>query len=99
MGEDKDLDVDKSKSDSNDDLSGAEPPIQSVIGFDGLREFIMILLWTINDFNSSIKQTQFNTLREKYQIPSTYQSVYPLNTKSVIIRVLKTLGCMSRCLK
>ena len=29
----------------------------------------MLPLWTINDFNSSIKQQHFNTLREKYQIP------------------------------
>ena len=66
MGEDEDLDVDGSKSDSNDGLADDEPPTQSVIGPDGFREFIMIPLWTINDFNSSIKQTHFNTLREKY---------------------------------
>lgn len=29
----------------------------------------MLPLWTINDFNSSIKQQHFSTLREKYQIP------------------------------
>ena len=66
IGEDEDLDVDESESDSNDDLASVKPPIQSVIGPDGFREFIMIPLWTINDFNSSIKQTHFNTLREKY---------------------------------
>ena len=40
--EDEDLDVDGSESDSNDDLADAEPLIQSVIGPDGLREFIML---------------------------------------------------------
>ena len=98
VGEDEDLDVDGSESDSNDDLAGAEPPIQSVIGPDGFREFIMIPLWKINDFNSFIKQTHFNTLREKYQIhPSRYQSVCPPNVKSVITKVWKTSVCMSRC--
>ena len=29
----------------------------------------MLPLWMINDFNSSIKQQHFNTLKEKYQIP------------------------------
>ena len=68
--EDGDLDVDRSEGDSNnDDLDIGEPQIQSVIGPNGFREFIMLLLWTINDFNSSIKQQHFNTLREKYQIP------------------------------
>lgn len=56
MEEDEDLDVDGSEGDSNDDdLDGGKPPIQSVIGPDGFREFIMLPLWTINDFNSSIK--------------------------------------------
>ena len=63
--------MDRSTGDSTseEDIGNAEPPIQSVIGPDGIREFIMLLLWTINDFNSSIKQKHFNMLREKYQIP------------------------------
>ena len=44
VGEDGDLDVDKSKSDSNDDLASSKPPTQSVIGPNGFREFIMIPL-------------------------------------------------------
>lgn len=68
--EDEDLDVDGSEGDSNDDdqVSG-NPFIQSIIGPDGFREFIMLPLWTINDFNFSMKQQHFNTLREKFQIP------------------------------
>ena len=70
MKEDEDLDVDGLEDDSNDDdLDSAKPSIQSVMGPDGLREFIILPLWTINDFNSSIKQKHFNMLREKYQIP------------------------------
>ena len=42
----KDLDMDGSESDSNDeeDMVSAEPPIQSVRGPNGLREFIMLPL-------------------------------------------------------
>ena len=66
---DEDLDTDGLASDSNDGHVGAKPPTQSVIVLDGLREFIMLPLWMVNDFISSIKQTHFDTLREKYQIP------------------------------
>ena len=66
---DEDLDTDGLASDSNDGHVGAKPPRQSVIVLDGLREFIMLPLWMVNDFISSIKQTHFDTLREKYQIP------------------------------
>ena len=67
---DEDLDTDRSEGDSIDGLVDAEPPIQSIIGPDGLRELIMLPMWTVNDFTSSIKQTHFNILREKYQIPA-----------------------------
>ena len=59
----------RSRDDFTDGLVGAEPPIQSVIGPDGLREFIILPLWMVNDFISIVKESHFNTLREKYQIP------------------------------
>ena len=65
---DEDMDVEGSEGDSNDDVDNGEPPIQSIVGPDGFRKFIMLPLWTINDFISSVKQTHFNTLREEYQI-------------------------------
>ena len=58
--------MDRSDGDSSDGLVGAEPPIQSVVGLDGLREFIMLPLWTVNDFVSTIKESHFKTLRDKY---------------------------------
>ena len=85
--EDDDLDGNRSKSDSNEDIGNDEPPVQSVIGPDGFKEFIMLLLWTINDFNSSIKQRHLNTLWRSTRYPSTCQCVYPLNRKNVITRV------------
>ena len=65
---DEDLDTNRSEGDSTDGLDGAESPTQFVIDPDGLREFIILPLWMVNDFISTIKQAHFNTLREKYQI-------------------------------
>jgi len=58
--------MDGSESGFNDNLVSAEPPIQSVIRPNGLREFIILPLWTMNDFRSTIKEKHFNTLKEKY---------------------------------
>ena len=57
--------MDRSDGDSSDGLVGVEPPIQSVVGPNGLREFIMLPLWTVNDFVSIIKKSHFKTLRDK----------------------------------
>ena len=48
---------------------GEEQLIKSVVGIDGLREFVMLPEWTVNDFNSTIKEKHFSTLRANYQIP------------------------------
>ena len=48
---------------------GEEQPIKSVEGTSGLREFVMLSEWTMNDFNSTIKEKHFSTLRANYQIP------------------------------
>ena len=66
---DKDLDMVRSEGDSTKGIVGAEAATQSVIGPDGLKKFIILPLWMVNDFISTIKQSHFNTLREKYQTP------------------------------
>ena len=63
---DKDLGTVGLEGDSSDGLDGAEPPIQSIIGPDGLKEFIMLPIWTVNYFISTIKEFHFKTLRAKY---------------------------------
>ena len=69
MEGDEDVDVDGSKDDSSDEHTiSFEPPSQSIVGPDGLRQFILLPLWTVNDFRSTIKQKHFDTLRKKYQI-------------------------------
>ena len=67
-----------SPSSKNEDMELAEPEecsddgeqrIESVVGTDGLREFIMLPEWTVNNFTSTIKEAHFKTLRAIYQIP------------------------------
>ena len=65
----EDLDMDGLESDSNNNFVNAEPPPQSIIGPDGLREFILLPLWMVNEFKFTIKQKHFDTLKDKYQIP------------------------------
>ena len=51
---DEDSDVDGSGSDTSedsDDEENVESPIRSVIGPNGLRKFVLPLMWTVNDFN------------------------------------------------
>ena len=48
------------------------PPVQFVVGPNGLREFIMLPIWMVNDFTSTIKESHFKTLRESTKSPSTY---------------------------
>ena len=66
---DEGLEMDRPKDDSSDSLDDVEPPVQSITDPDGLREFIMLPIWTVNNFTSTIKESHFKTLREKYQIP------------------------------
>lgn len=65
--------VDGSESDTNRDSEieeSYESPLRSVVGPDGLRNLILPPLWTVNDFNSTIKRKHVDTLRERYQIPA-----------------------------
>ena len=48
---------------------GEEQILRSVVGANGIREFIMLSKWTTNNFVSIIKENHFKTLRENFQIP------------------------------
>ena len=63
---DEDLETEMPEDDSSEGLDDAEPLVQFVVGLDGLREFIMLPIWTVNEFTSTIKESHFKTLREKY---------------------------------
>ena len=77
-GEDRSL-LASSSSSTNEDMEMAEPEeisddgeeqtLRSIIGANGLREFIMLPEWTVNYFVSTIEGNHFKTLRENYQIP------------------------------
>ena len=90
--EDDDLYVDGSENDSkeDEDIGNDEPPIQSIKGPDGFRQFILLPLWMVNDFNSTIKKKHFETLREKYllvgipiYLPLKFEKCYYQNAEDV----------------
>ena len=105
MEEDEDSNVDGSESGSSrgsnreKNVENAEPLIQSVIGPDSFREFLLLLMWTVNDFNSTIKRPHFETLRKRYQIPIGIPSVCLSNSKSATTGMSKTSGCIGSCLR
>ena len=63
------------------DLDDNEPLIQFVVGPNRLRKFIMLPIWTVNDFISTIKEPYFKTLRGKYQIPDNIPLRLPYKSK------------------
>ena len=80
-----------SSSSTNKDMEMAEPEevsddgeeqtLRSVIGANGLREFIMLSEWTMNHFVSTIKENHFKTLKENYQIPENIPICLPYKSK------------------
>ena len=57
-----------SLSSKNEDMELAEPEegsddgeqrIKSIVGTDGLRKFVMLPKWTVNNFTSMIKEAHF----------------------------------------
>ena len=73
----KGLEMKRPADDPSKGLDDAKPPIQFVVGPNGLKEFIMLPVWIINDFNSLIKEPHFKTLRAKYQIPDNIPLCLP----------------------
>ena len=83
----------------DDVVDDAEPPIQSVIGPDGLREFIMLPIWTIKDFTSTIKESHFKTLRKKYQIPFNIPLCLPYMLEKCYYVGVESVGVYELMLK
>ena len=96
---DDDLEMEGSEGGSSDGLIGDEPLIQSVIGPDGLREFILLPLWTINNFISKIKEPHFKTLRDKYQIPVNIPMRLPYKSEKCYYEGLEDVGIYEQMLK
>ena len=85
-----------SPSSKNEDMGVIEPEegsddsedqrIKSVVGADGLREFIMLPEWTVNAFTSTIKEPHFKTLKANYQIPDYIPTRLPYKSKNVTMK-------------
>ena len=45
-----------------------EKRLKLVVGANGLKEFVMLSEWTVNNFTSTIKEVHFKRLRAIYQI-------------------------------
>lgn len=70
--EDEDWNKDRSESDINgvsNNKESEESSIKIIMGPDGLRNFVLPLILTVNDFCSTIQSKHFNTLQDRYQIP------------------------------
>ena len=66
-----------------------EQTLKSIVGTDGLREFIMLLEWTVNNFKSTIMEKHFNTstllgIISKFQITSL--SVFPISRRNATMK-------------
>ena len=81
------------------DLDDNEPLIQFVVGPDGLRKFIMLHIWTVNDFISTIKEPHFKTLRGKYKIPNNVPFRLPYKSEKCYYDGIDGVGVYEQMLK
>ena len=61
--------------------SSKNEDIESVVSTDGLREFVMLPKWMVNNFTSMIKEAHFKTLRAIYQIPDYISICLPYKSE------------------
>ena len=73
--------------------------MRSVIGANGLREFIMLPEWTVNYFVSTIKENHFKTLRENYQIPKNIPIRLPYKSEKCYYDGVGGVGVYEQMLK
>ena len=100
--EDEYLDEDGSESDIDEvsiDEESNESPFRTVVGPNGLRNFILPLIWTINNFSSTIQRKHFNTLRDRYQIPVDVPIRLPHKFKKCYCRDAPYVGTYEQMFK
>ena len=76
-----------------------EQRIKSIVGTDGLREFVMILEWTVNYFTSTIKKAHFKTLRANYKIPDYIPIHLPYKSEKCYYEGVDDVGVYEQVLK
>ena len=92
----------------NEDMELAEPEegfddgeqrVKSVVGTNGLREFIMLPEWTVNNFMSTIKEAHFKTLRAIYQILEHIPTRLPYKSEKCYYDGVDNVGVYEQVLK
>ena len=79
--------------------NGEEQTLRSVIGANGLWEFIMLLEWMVNYFVSTIKENHFKTLRENYKIPENIPIHLPYKSERCYYDGVEGVGVYEQMLK
>ena len=78
---------------------GEEQTLSSVVGVSGLREFIMLSEWTVNNFVSTIKENHFETLRENFQIQDNIPIRLPYKSEKCYYDEVEGVGVYEQMLK
>ena len=92
----EDMEMANQEEVSND---GEEQTLKSVVGADGLREFIMLSEWTVNNFVSTIKEKHFKTLRDNFQIPDNIPIHLPYKSEKCYYDGVEGVGVYEQMLK
>ena len=92
----KDMEVAELEEGSDD---GEDQRIKSVIGANGLREFVMLPEWTVNAFTSTIKEPHFKTLKANYQIPDYIPIRLPYKSEKCYYEGVDGVGVYEQVLK
>ena len=78
---------------------GEEQTLKSVVGVNGLREFIMLPKWTMNNFLSTIKENHFKTLRDNFQILDNIPIHLPYKSEKYYYDGIEGVGVYEYMLK
>ena len=78
---------------------GEDQRIKSVVGADGLSEFVILPEWTVNAFTSTIKEAHFKTLRANYQIPDYIPIRLPYKLEKCYYEGVDDVGVYEQVLK
>ena len=90
------MEVVKPEEGSDDDK---DQRIKSVMDADGLREFVMLLEWSVNAFTSTIKEPHFKTFRAHYQIPNYIPIRLPYKSEKCYYEGVDSVGVYKQVLK
>ena len=85
------------EEDSFDD--GGDQALGSVVGADGLREFIMLPEWTVHKFRSIIKEKHFSTFRANFQISDNIPIRLPYVSEKCYYKGIEGVGVYEQMLK